>query len=424
MLQMMRLNRCISREARMRNRWTALIFVVFLAYSALQTQFLQGFADLVDCAWSQATIEEEEGKELPREEQPVSMADLSADLLEKLPYKYDMIELSGTVLKTTNTRSYYNNTYGLNISKEGYNIGRYDAASSDYETEQMIGFQEYLDSKGIDLLYVNEPTKYIDDSFYQEQFGGESFTNRNMDTFLSRIRKEGISCLDLRDNIREENIDPLSLFYRTDHHWTVPASKWAATLIAERLNEEFQYGIDLSLYDGEQFKEVFFQDSWLGEQGRKVAKSYIGLDDYTMIEPSYPTDYTIKNKKGKVIKRGDFGCFIDKKMYDRKVDVYDAPYWHYSYNDYVNGNIINNRVKSGKKVLLLGDSYEYSMAPFLSLGLKELQVVIPRELPPKVSVRDFVEKGDFDMVIIAYAQFMLGSHDDETDSNYRMYTLD
>ncbi len=28
-------------------------------------------------------------------------------------------------------------------------------------------------------------------------------------------------------NIREEGLDPLSLFLRTDHHWTVPDSKWA-----------------------------------------------------------------------------------------------------------------------------------------------------------------------------------------------------
>ena len=37
----------------------------------------------------------------------------------------------------------------------------------------MTGFKQYLDSLGIQLLYVNEPARYIDDSFYQEELGGE-----------------------------------------------------------------------------------------------------------------------------------------------------------------------------------------------------------------------------------------------------------
>ena len=48
-----------------------------------------------------------------------------------------------------------------------------------------------------------------------------------------------IDYVDLRDNIRQEGIDPMSLFFRTDHHWTVPAAKWAAQITAQKLNDTF-----------------------------------------------------------------------------------------------------------------------------------------------------------------------------------------
>lgn len=47
---------------------------------------------------------------------------------------------------------------------------------------------------------------------------------------------------------------------------------------------------------------------------------------------------------------------------------------------------------------------------------------MPRSI--ECSVRDLIESGDYDTVIIAYAQFMIGAHDDETNANYRMFTFD
>ena len=64
----------------------------------------------------------------------------------------------------------YNRSYGMNITTTGYNVGRYEKTSTDYEVQQMTDFKNYLDSKGIRLLYVNEPAKYIDDAYYTEQF--------------------------------------------------------------------------------------------------------------------------------------------------------------------------------------------------------------------------------------------------------------
>lgn len=307
------------------------LFLCMLGLTAVQTEIWNRCGEFISVCMpsndSKAADEDTQDSE-----KRLELSDAGTMLLESLACKDSLVELGGAVLKQTNTRSYYNNTVGINITREGYNVGRYSSTSTDYEVEQMIGFKEYLDAKGIRLLYVSEPSKYIDDSFYQKEFGGESYLNRNTDLFLSRIGQAGIEYIDLRKNIVEEGLDPLSLFYRTDHHWTVPASKWAAGIIAERLNEDYGYQIDMGLYEDSQFHMEFYEEAWLGEQGKKVAQSYIGLDDYTMMEPLYDTSYTITG--GAEPKEGDFGLFINKDVYDSEAEPYEASSWHYSYRSY------------------------------------------------------------------------------------------
>ncbi len=410
---------------RIRNTIISVCFIAFIGITAICTKVWSGFSDLLTICAQQAieTYVTGSGEETTEESEQLTLANVEDALLEDLPYKTSLVEFGGTLLKEAGTRSYYNNSYGINITSTGYCVGCYDQTSTDYEVEQMISFKEYLDEKGIQLLYVSEPAKYIDDSFYQEEFGGESYLNRNTDLFLSRISEAGIDYIDLRDNIQEEGIDSLSLFYRTDHHWTVPAAKWAAEIIAERLNESYGYHIDLSLYDDDKFNTVYYEDAWLGEQGRKVAKSYVGLDDYTMMEPLYDTSYTIDRSS---TLEGDFGLFIKKYVYDyiydTEADLYTASLLHYSYMAYVGSRIHNNNADYGK-ILVLGDSYESPVIPFLTLGIQEVTLFVPRELS-ETTVREIVESGDYDTVIIAYAQFMIGAHDDESSANYKMFDLE
>lgn len=61
--------------------------------------------------------------------------------------------------------------------------------------------------------------------------------------------------------------------------------------------------------------------------------------------------------------------------------------------------------------------------PFLILGIKDTRLLCLRDLG-EGSVRDYIENNNYDTVIITYAQFMIGSHDDEGNANYRIFTLD
>lgn len=339
------------------------------------------------------------------------------------PLKYAFEELSGYALRLTGNRSYYQTSDNMSLDLNGYILNGSGYASCEYEIAQMDAFKMYLDSKNIRLLYVNEPSKYLDDKYYEAQFGSESYLNDNMDRFLGAIGDKGIEYLDLRQSASEQELDILEMFYKTDHHWRVPTSKWAASEIVHKMNKDYGYKINEALYDDSNFQFAEFKNAWIGEQGRLLSKALVGMDDYTAVWPAYKTDYTIIRPDG-TIENTDFGAFLDTSVYYNDVVPYDSPLWHYSYQvgwgTLKDCHIHNNDMEKGR-ILVLGDSYETCMVPFLSLGVSDIDFVCLRDA--MISAKEVVEKGNYDMVIMAYAQFMLGSYDREDSDNRAMFNL-
>ncbi len=347
---------------------------------------------------------------------------VASDYLTKLPFKQKMIDINGTLAKALNMREIYKSNGGI-VLKNGYVAGIYPYTSTDYEIQQITELKSYLDERGIQLLYVNEPTKYIDDHVIEKDLGLPTYINDNTDRFLHRLEDNGISFIDLRDYMTGQNPDSFDFFYRTDHHWTTQAGKMAAEAIAEELNLDFGYSIDLSLYHPDKYTYKEYKGAWLGEQGKKLGKSFVGLDDFSLILPNYDTLFNVSY--GESVVSGDFSeVLVDQTCYlpERNEDIYSAPSWHYSYMGLtgINGTRVENSINtSGKKILVLGDSYEQITIPFLALGVSEVQCLILREYGG--SLRDYIDSHEIDTVVVAYASFMIGAHDNELSANYAMF---
>lgn len=350
----------------------------------------------------------------------LTFSQVCTNFLNGLYSKIQLCELNGEIAKRFGYVDFYRNTGGI-LLDNGYVAGVYSQTTTDYEIQQMMELQSFCDKEGVELLYVNEPTKYIDDKTIEEKLGQKSYINQNTDLFLSRLGEAGIKYIDLRDNIRAEGKDSFSMFYRTDHHWTVESGKWAAEIIAEELNQDYGYHIDMDIYDDANYTYTEYQDAWLGEQGKKLSKAYVGLDDFTCIEPKFDTNYTISTVNGTY--NGTFSeTMIDKNNYrsDDLETIYACPSWHYSYLRVgMNQSVIkNNMVKKGK-VLVLGDSYEQVMVPFLSLGVNEVRTLVLRGY--EGSLQEYIKANDIDTVVVAYASFMIGAHDYPSSANYTMF---
>lgn len=347
-----------------------------------------------------------------------SIDTIDAEFANNIFMKQQLVDFNGFVAKKLGMKGLYSDI-GVYVTDDNYIVSPYKKTTTDYEYSETVGLRDFLEANGINFLYVNEPTKYIDDKFFSDEFGIETYSNRNMDLFLSRLREEDVKVIDLRDNIKAEKINVRNLFYRTDHHWTVGAGLWATKIIAQELNDEFGYNIDMSLYDEEKFEKTVWKSCWLGEQGKKVSEIYVGLDDYMRIRPTYATSYTFENGDGSTFK-GTFDDFIDDSRYDVNNDVYQNESWHYSYN-IIKG--VNDNVGEGK-ILILGDSFEHVTQPFLSLGVHKADYLCLRDWDNEIKLRDYIIENDYDTVIVAYAQFMVGAHDDGNSANSRMFLFE
>ncbi len=354
-----------------------------------------------------------------------SYEETSKEFLDALPFKQIMVDFNGLVAKTLNMREIYQNSGGV-VGSNGYVVGIYPQTSIDYELQQTLALKNFLDERGIQLLYVNEPTKYFDDTFIQKDLGKKTYVNSNIDLFLSSLEDVGIDYIDLRSTYARMGLDSFSLFYKTDHHWTVPAGKIAAQEIAATLNENFGYKIDLDLYEDENFTTTHFDNAWLGEQGRKLSASFVGMDDYDLILPKYDTDFTVTYRDGNTYS-GTFGeVLVSQGVYVSKAnnDIYNAPSWHYSYmsGGVTESIVLNNTNPDKKKILVLGDSFEQVTVPFLSLGVSEIQTLILRSY--EGSLRDYIDAHDIDTVIIAYVSSMIVENDKEASANYTIFDFE
>lgn len=334
--------------------------------------------------------------------------------------KASWLNLNGWMARKLGMQGYYSNL-GIYVAYDDYILSASSKTATDYEVEQMIDFKSYLDAKGIRLLYVNAPTKYTDDNVFADNFGIESYSNRNADLFLQRIGEAGIDYIDLRKDLEAEGMNIYGMFYRTDHHWTTRSGLWATGKVAQALNTYCGYQISPELYQESNYSFKEYKNCWLGEQGRKLAESYVGLDDFTEIKPQFATDLILRY--GDEVSQGSFDILVDETRYDIVKNVYENPSWHYSYLPRgVHGASIHNNNAAQGKVLVLGDSYSQVVVPFLSLGIADVNALVLRNY--NGSVRQYIEANDFDTVVILYAQFMIGAHDNPASANYKMFTLE
>ncbi len=336
----------------------------------------------------------------------------SGDLLRSDLLNNICLNLAGTLTKFVNMDGYYNNI-GIYITKDRYIVGYSPYSDTEYETEQMKRLKAYLDEKDTGLIYVNLPVKYTDDAVFVKEFGRESYRNRNADLLLQNLSDAGIPTLDMRAEAAKDGLNVKELFYRTDHHWTVPAGFWAAGKIAGALNQYAGFSVDLSLYDKENYTFTTIPECWVGEQGVMVSPVYIGYDDYTYVVPNFPTSFLFKLQN----QHGDFSKFVAMETIEAAKTEKDFFGMHYAYSK---PEVSNDLVDSGK-VLLVCDSYANAYMAFLALGISETDVIVPRS--SELTVYEKLEQNDYDAVVISYAEFMIGAHEQPGNVNGNMFTF-
>lgn len=270
--------------------------------------------------------------------------------------------------------------------------------------EAIVSLNETLCAKDIPLLYVQAPLKYTE-GFTEFPAAITDYSNSNTDKFKGLLEAGGVDVLDLRDAVEEDHLDKSSLFYNTDHHWRTETAFWAVGKTVETLKEG--YGIDLdpegTYTSMSSYRQRFFEQSFLGSQGRRVGKYFGGIDDFTLITPNFETNYTVTINKsdGSRVREGSFEeAIIDKSLLEEK-DVFTNRYASYFGADYPEVVIQNHSADNDYKVLVVKDSYALPYTAFLSTMVGEVCMLDLRYYSD-MSIEQYVETHDIDAVLYVY----------------------
>lgn len=264
--------------------------------------------------------------------------------------------------------------------------------------ENLSKITDACKAEGITQIYVQAPFKILP-SYAKEQLpaGFTTKANSNADMFISQMKNMNVDVYDLRAVLENNTEIPLNeLFYKTDHHWTVPTAFYAAGEFAKYLSENFNYCSDKEielLTDKSNFDFATMDNCYLGSWGRRTGVLYAGVEDFTYITPAFDTDYSIKRVAGDAVYENR-GSFYDMVMSPKRVEkdkfgpseeelaagFGDNGIYTDLYSVYMDGfvaemQMVNHNSQNDKKILIFQDSFGFPFSPFMSLTAKETRVI-------------------------------------------------
>lgn len=300
------------------------------------------------------------------------------------------VDKSSEVLKLNN---------GYLTFKQSYNEDYNDL--KDY----LLDLKGVCDSQGSQIIYIPTLKKDTSDSELLPSSYPYTYTS-NLEDIKPLLEANGVSVLDYRALISQQNLETYSLFFKTDHHWIPSTGLWAAQGICEAINEDYQFNLESDRLDISNFSIKTYPSAFLGSEGKRVGAFYAGVDDFEVVTPTFPTHLTVKMGDIGFEATGSFSetmIFEDNITPDNLLNRETTAYCTYMQGNHALVEIENHDLPEGKSALLIMDSYGCVVAPYLALAFQELNCIDIRSYSG--SVEDYIKTTSPDIVIYAISDF-------------------
>lgn len=263
---------------------------------------------------------------------------------------------------------------------------------------------KFAEQQGVFFAYVQAPYKHLRNSeVFPKQVGDYGVVLA--EEFPEELRKQNIPVLDLNAVAVQEGKKEEEQFFKTDTHWTIPFSFWGYQKTAQFLQAQ---GLDLQNYDvtskEENYRVKMWERCYIGSHGKRVGTCYYDFqDDFSVLLPAFETEleYTKFNRKGEKIKTRK-GSFEDAFLfygYLNGEDKFQDKYIVYMDWGASEDIIVNHKVKNGKKLLIIKDSFGMPVSGFLSLNFAETRMLDIRKENKPQSVKEYIEQYQPDVVL-------------------------
>ena len=335
----------------------------------------------------------------------------------RVPLKNALITLNGGFRRVLGQRE-VNERYRLENGQLTYVIPELDMTAI---AENTVEFQKELAARGIPMAYISAPFK-VDPEDKQLPPTVKDFSNENADRFLAVLRENNVPFLDLRENFAASGKEHYDWFFPTDHHWTPEAGLYAVRALTEFLAEQDStFTVQPAVLSDENFIRTKYNDIFLGSCGRRTGSWYSGFDDITVLEPAYETKLHFSAPDDGIDRTGSFAeTILFPEHLTKKNAFMNNAYSVYCGGDYSRMKIknlteprISDTAPTGKKLLVLLDSFGLVTAPFLSLGYQECTFLDLRQFHD--NLMSYIDAYEPDMVLVFYN---LGALE---DNNWNMF---
>jgi len=321
---------------------------------------------------------------------------------DAVPWRLDMIEIHGLLQRWQDKRVVPDVNYGSLFKTTENQIAfttPYMEIESDLKALEKIHTE--LKALGLPFVYVQAPYK-LEPGKQQLPYNIQEYGNDNADRLLKGLQELNIDHYDLREDFFNQGWTANELFYKTDHHWTIPSALMATNLLAEFLNQNYAMNMEQANFETERFLFEEFPDFFLGSLGKRVGEQYSGVDSFTLVTPNFDTEYTVSiyNYGSWQEKQGNFSeAILVHEYLDPEAPIETNRYAAYN-GDHEIIRIKNHTITEGKKILMIKDSYGLPIYSFLSLGVSEITALDLRLF--KGSVADYAKEYKPDLILYIF----------------------
>lgn len=228
-------------------------------------------------------------------------------------------------------------------------------------------FQNLLKNQQIPYLYVQTPCKLENDYDLNLPTGYVSYENSNADLFLQGLQEENIDFVDLREEVKAENLEFSDLFFKTDHHWRVETAFWATPFIVESVNAHLGIPVEDFFFDLEEYQVETYENMFLGAFGERTGIAFSEKEDFSVILPEFHTDFRLEIPSSLIDISGNF-----QEVFLATFQNEDIQYESFLFGNQDMTKITNLNAKNDTVIFLLKDSFSLPLACFLASHYKEL----------------------------------------------------
>lgn len=343
-------------------------------------------------------------------EEAVTVAELEASINENLYGRMNFIETYGFVQVLLDKRE--SNNFTSIIDEDGFlhyaSFYREEDPRIFEYAMRLKRLKDCVEPNDTKVLFVVTPGKYCPDETVVRPGISVNDPNPVVDELLFYLNRLGVETLDLRETLPNETLSYEETFFKTDHHWTIPAAFQATGEVVRKIEESFGEDLDpLDYYtDINNYDIVTYKQGMLGSMGRKTGAVFSGLEDFTAIWPrfegSFYRECQAEEGQDLSVYEGSFTqALMNTKLLTEKTDVYSDS----QYSTYLNGlriyeKIINNENPDGASFFMIRDSYFSPVMAFMMPMCGRIDAIWSLEETYELDIESYVKEETFDYIIM------------------------